>query len=377
MPCTWSEPVVKAPSSADLQEEVVYQDPCESPEELRAGLGPRTCRGQCRGGAAAEVVRAAGDPWAASAPGGPSSGTERWAWPRPAHPAAKTGCSVRPHPQRRGGEQHQQAQRLRRRSGPDTCSSSTAPRRRTLRPQKRDKRKEEEHGKEEPVLQEGRKTLQRLRAFKEKRPSESAPTTPRLDPGAATLPGGPGQQPPSPPSLRPAATRPAGSEEQHGAGPARQGCPAATPEQTPGLPAGQTHCRASQGLSPPLPPPPPPPPPLQPGRTPGGEDGPCPLLCYSPARTPPRFSDAAPGPGNRLGPPPGTSHAGWALAGRPLISRPRPRLACVSALGSRRRPPGDLERSIKAALQRVQRVSADSEDSGEEAAELSPGEWDH
>lgn len=46
-----------------------------------------------------------------------------------------------------------------------------------------------------------------------------------------------------------------------------------------------------------------------------------------------------------------------------------------------RKPASDLERSIKAALQRIQRVSADSEeeeeDEGEEGEEDSPGEWDH
>lgn len=45
-----------------------------------------------------------------------------------------------------------------------------------------------------------------------------------------------------------------------------------------------------------------------------------------------------------------------------------------------RKPASDLERSIKAALQRIQRVSADSEeeDEGDEGEEEdSPGEWDH
>lgn len=50
--------------------------------------------------------------------------------------------------------------------------------------------------------------------------------------------------------------------------------------------------------------------------------------------------------------------------------------------GPSRKPASDLERSIKAALQRIQRVSADSEeeeeDEGEEEEEEdSPGEWDH
>lgn len=44
-----------------------------------------------------------------------------------------------------------------------------------------------------------------------------------------------------------------------------------------------------------------------------------------------------------------------------------------------RKPASDLERSIKAALQRIQRVSADSEEDEGEAGEEedSPGEWDH
>lgn len=37
----------------------------------------------------------------------------------------------------------------------------------------------------------------------------------------------------------------------------------------------------------------------------------------------------------------------------------------------------DLERSIKAALQRIKRVSADSEEEEEEEEEAGPGEWDY
>lgn len=41
------------------------------------------------------------------------------------------------------------------------------------------------------------------------------------------------------------------------------------------------------------------------------------------------------------------------------------------------KPPSDLERSIKAALQRIKRVSADSEEDEGDGDELSPGsEWD-
>lgn len=39
------------------------------------------------------------------------------------------------------------------------------------------------------------------------------------------------------------------------------------------------------------------------------------------------------------------------------------------------KPANDLETSIKAALQRIKRVSADSEE--EEEGEEGPGEWDH
>ena len=39
------------------------------------------------------------------------------------------------------------------------------------------------------------------------------------------------------------------------------------------------------------------------------------------------------------------------------------------------KPTSDLERSIKAALQRIKRVSADSEE--EEEEESGPSEWDH
>lgn len=43
-------------------------------------------------------------------------------------------------------------------------------------------------------------------------------------------------------------------------------------------------------------------------------------------------------------------------------------------LSPSRKPTSDLERSIKAALQRIKRVSADSE---EEEDEQGPGDWDH
>ena len=41
------------------------------------------------------------------------------------------------------------------------------------------------------------------------------------------------------------------------------------------------------------------------------------------------------------------------------------------------KPTSDLEKSIKAALQRITRVSADSEEEGEEGDELGPHDWDH
>lgn len=40
-------------------------------------------------------------------------------------------------------------------------------------------------------------------------------------------------------------------------------------------------------------------------------------------------------------------------------------------------PTSDLERSIKAALQRIKRVSADSEEEEEEGEGGGPSEWDH
>lgn len=41
------------------------------------------------------------------------------------------------------------------------------------------------------------------------------------------------------------------------------------------------------------------------------------------------------------------------------------------------KPTSDLEKSIKAALQRIKRVSADSEEEEEEGDEQGPHEWDH
>lgn len=48
-------------------------------------------------------------------------------------------------------------------------------------------------------------------------------------------------------------------------------------------------------------------------------------------------------------------------------------------LSPSRKPTSDLERSIKAALQRIKRVSADSEEEEdeEEEDEQGPGDWDH
>jgi uncharacterized protein (DUF2236 family) len=44
-----------------------------------------------------------------------------------------------------------------------------------------------------------------------------------------------------------------------------------------------------------------------------------------------------------------------------------------AGVGPSSKPASDLERRIKAALQRIKTVSADSEDSDEQSA----GEWDH
>ncbi|XP_025292663.2 WASP homolog-associated protein with actin, membranes and microtubules isoform X1 [Canis lupus familiaris] len=297
---------------------------------------------------------------------------------------------------------------------------------------KRDKMKEEEKKKKEWINQERKKTLQRLRAFKERCPGGSVLKTSCSEPAAPHLPGGLSLQ-----------TSPAAAASHLSSGETRRAPPsevnnAKTSEdlhdpgntaQSSVLVGDQTHCRSSEELSPPppplpppLPPPPPPPPPPFPARpfsysqstnrqnshlrTPVAEDQPLPLMCEPSAGRPHYSSAALGGPGSmdEVLASLRSSSTPLRRVEAPTLSPPRASfneqlLAAIRqgvklkkvhsgpGLSPSNKPASDLERSIKAALQRIKRVSADSEEEegegeGEDGDEQSPGgcggggEWD-
>ncbi|CAK7295567.1 WASP homolog-associated protein with actin, membranes and microtubules [Vulpes lagopus] len=293
---------------------------------------------------------------------------------------------------------------------------------------KRDKMKEEEKKKKEWINQERKKTLQRLRAFKERCPRGSVLKTSCSEPAAPHLPGGLSLQ-----------TSPAAAASHLSSGETRRAPPsevnnAKTEDlHSPGntaqssvLVGDQTHCRSSEERSPPpppppppLPPPPPPPPPppfpAQPFsysqstnrqnshlRTPVAEDQPLPLMCEPSAGRPHYSSAALGGPGSmdEVLASLRSSSTPLRRMEAPTLSPPRASfneqlLAAIRqgvklkkvhsgpGLNPSNKPASDLERSIKAALQRIKRVSADSEEEeGEDGDEQSPGgcggggEWD-
>uniref|UniRef100_A0A8C3YK61 WASP homolog associated with actin, golgi membranes and microtubules n=1 Tax=Catagonus wagneri TaxID=51154 RepID=A0A8C3YK61_9CETA len=284
---------------------------------------------------------------------------------------------------------------------------------------KRDNRKEEEQKKKEWINQERQKTLQRLRAFKERCPGRPAVKASRSQP-VAPHPADelPRQACPAAAAIRPSSRRSTGAPGPRvgNAGtPEGQDCAGNSPVQM-FVPAGdQTHSKPTEELSPPPPPPPlpppppPPPPPPLPARpfssqsanrrnldfrTSGKEDQPLPLVCESPAQSLPASSDGFNCPGSmdqvlaslRHGraplqqaqapalPPAHTSVNAHILA----AIRQGVTLKKVHrdlGLSPRSKPTSDLERSIKAALQRIKRVSADSEE--DDSDEQGPGDWDH
>ncbi|XP_058150722.1 WASP homolog-associated protein with actin, membranes and microtubules isoform X2 [Dasypus novemcinctus] len=207
---------------------------------------------------------------------------------------------------------------------------------------KRDKIKEEEQKKKEWINQEREKTLQRLRTFKEKCPSQSTlktscsePVAPNLPRGLSRLASSPASQPLSVihPPWRKTGSTPL-SEVSHVKTPEAQDCPG-----TVRMVGDQTHSKArsmDEVLAS-----------LRHGRTPLQK-------VEVPARPPPRASV--------------NEHILAAIRQGVKLKKVHP----DSGLSPSRKPPSDLERSIKAALQRIKRVSADSEEDSEE-----PGEWDH
>nr|XP_045002044.1 WASP homolog-associated protein with actin, membranes and microtubules [Jaculus jaculus] len=277
---------------------------------------------------------------------------------------------------------------------------------------KRDKIKEEEQKKKEWINQERQKTLQRLKAYREKSPAQSMLKT---DP---SLPGRCSRKTSSPvnPASSKARSAPHLPEVRNVKTPELQDCPQDSPVQVSVLLDDQTSSRSNEELSqlpPQLPLPPPPPPPLPPPPPPlpalssstqaathqnlglrvlAPEDQPNSLMCETAAE---RHRDSlasfqCPGSMDEV--------LASLRQGRPSLRKvevpalPPPRmpvneqvLAAIrqgvqlkkvhpdSGVTSSKKPPSDLERSIRAALQRIKRVSADSD---EDSDEQSPGEWD-
>nr|XP_023423272.1 WASP homolog-associated protein with actin, membranes and microtubules [Cavia porcellus] len=284
---------------------------------------------------------------------------------------------------------------------------------------KRDKIKEEEQKKKEWVNQERQKTLRRLRAYKEKCPAPSVVPTSPSEPTAPGLPGDLAPQLPSPTAQPGTAARPR-SWKTRRAPPLGEVSDMKTPEYQnwpPGntaLPAGhQSHFRSSEELSPPpqpLPPPPPPPPPpplpaLSPRsqtdthRNPGprasvDDDQPRSLMCVSPPEGLHGFLETVPSPGSMDEVLASLRHDRTRLQKTENRSALSPSRASVNedilmairqgvklkkvpqnpGSGPSTRPASDLERSIKAALQRIKQVSADSE---EDSDEQNHDQWNH
>uniref|UniRef100_A0A2K6G056 WASP homolog associated with actin, golgi membranes and microtubules n=2 Tax=Propithecus coquereli TaxID=379532 RepID=A0A2K6G056_PROCO len=282
---------------------------------------------------------------------------------------------------------------------------------------KRDKIKEEEQKKKEWINQERQKTLQRLRAFKEKCPAQSVIKTSCSEPAAPNLPGGLSQRTSSPASPTASVIRRSSrktrsvplAEVSHVKTPKCQDCLGNIPVQI-SVPVGdQTHFKSSEEMSlPPAPPPPPPPPPPLPARslssqapthrnlafrTTVKDDQPLPLVCDSPAGRPCDSVERLQGPGS-MDEVLASLREGRTPLRKAEVPAPAPPRASVnehilaairqgvklkkvhpnSGPSPTNRPTSDLESSIKAALQRIKRVSTDSE---EDSDEQDPGQWDH
>uniref|UniRef100_A0A2K5ID42 WH2 domain-containing protein n=1 Tax=Colobus angolensis palliatus TaxID=336983 RepID=A0A2K5ID42_COLAP len=268
---------------------------------------------------------------------------------------------------------------------------------------KRDKIKEEEQKKKEWINQERQKTLQRLRTFKDKRLAQSVQNTSGSEPVAPNLPGNLSQQTCLPASqavsvIHPSSRKTRGvplSEAGNVKSPKCQDCHGNIPVQV-FVPVGdQTHSKSSEELS--LPPPPPPPPPLPALSSSSQAATHQNLVCESPAERPRDSLESFPCPGSmdevlaslRHGRaplrkvevpavrPPHASineHILAAIRQGVKLKKVHPDLGQnLSSKPTSSRHTSDLERSIKAALQRIKRVSAGSE---EDSDEQDPGQWD-
>ncbi|NWS09389.1 WHAMM protein, partial [Motacilla alba] len=303
---------------------------------------------------------------------------------------------------------------------------------------KRDKQKEEEKKKKAWISQERQKTLERLKVFREastKCPAHVVLKTSRPQPRSPRLPRGIPQQavvlsppPASSPGAAPAVLSPAPSSRVRAAleqpqsillvedkepKASDQNTPADTPVQifvTDGDTEEQKHSEELM-VSPCSPPPPPPPPPLPPPppppplplqlKTPSAtEDKPLPLSSDSPSESP-ALHNQDDSPRRSINNCIGSMDEVLASLKRSevhlrRVEQPNPYASVkdniLSAIrqgvklrkvnrdterdGSRGSPnsPNELERSIKAAMQRIKKVSADSEE--EEDNDQNNGEWD-
>nr|XP_008996732.2 WASP homolog-associated protein with actin, membranes and microtubules [Callithrix jacchus] len=378
----------------EKQDEVVYYDPCESPEELKVidcvvglqdnkNLEVKELRRQCQ-----QLESKRG----------------RICAKRASLRSKKDQCK----------ENHQ----LRLQQAEESIKYS---RQHHSIQMKRDKIKEEEQKNKEWINQERQKTLQRLRAFKDKHLGQSVRKTSGAEPVAPNLPGGLSQQTCLPASqvvsvIHPSSRKTRGVpllEASNVKTPKCQDCHGNTSVQV-FVPVGdQTHSKSSEELS--LPPPPPPPPPPAPApapaplpalsscseaathqnlgfRAPMKDDQPLPLVCESPAERPRDSLGHFPCPGSMDEVLASLRH-GKAPLQKVEVPAVRPPHASVNEhiLAAIRqgvklkkvhpdlgpspssRHTSDLERSIKAALQRIKRVSADSE---EDSDEQDAGQWD-
>ncbi|XP_054998550.1 WASP homolog-associated protein with actin, membranes and microtubules [Sorex araneus] len=237
---------------------------------------------------------------------------------------------------------------------------------------KRDKIKEEEKRRKEWIDQERRKTLQRLRAFKERHPRQPTPKTP-------------------PPASPEAPFRDAEVPSLE-----LQGSLETVPTPAPVPFSDQMQFTPSDKVSLPRdPPPPPPPPPLPPAppcppptagslrlhvQASGNNDRVRPLVCESPAQplTVPPAGAAGPGSMDTVLASLRQDRVPRAAVGEDILTAIR-RGVQLRRVALERAPslgaPGasDLESSIRAALRRIKKASADSEEDEEQG----PGEWEH
>ncbi|XP_032692793.1 WASP homolog-associated protein with actin, membranes and microtubules [Lontra canadensis] len=340
----------------DKEEEVVYYDPCESPEELGALAGVAGLPGD-RSAEVKELRRQCG------------------------RLESQRGriCARRARLRNRQ-DQCRENHRLRLQLAEESVKHFHQHHRIQV---KRDKMKEEEQKKKEWINQERKKTLQRLRAFKERCPGGSVLKTPCSEPAAPHLPAGPSPQTP------PMASGSHLSSREAGGAPISEVSHTQSPGALPG--SGKTVQSSVPSANRQK----------SPGRTSVTADRPLPLVCDSSGSSDPRAAGARHSSAGFGGPGSMDEVLASLRRGRSPLQRPdvpaptRPHASFNEQLlaairqgvklkkvhsglspSPSNKPASDLERSIKAALQRIQRVSADSEE--EDSEEQGPsGEWDH